>query len=79
MIILGNIETFQHARKGGPMWETLFAMMKENGQIFEGLPVKCERHPNRRETLCKPEDFDEHVPDGGCQEPWCVSYLLQSV
>lgn len=70
MIILGNIDTFQHARKGGTMWQKFFTLLKQNGQIVEGLKVKCERHPTRLATLCKPEDFEEHVPDGGCKEPW---------
>ncbi|KAH7098449.1 P-loop containing nucleoside triphosphate hydrolase protein [Auriculariales sp. MPI-PUGE-AT-0066] len=68
-IIIGNADTFRNSRKGGDLWSKLFDYMKDRGNIYDGLPVRCERHPDRTGLLCKPEDFDEHSPDGGCLEP----------
>jgi hypothetical protein len=56
--------------KGGGLWTQLFGMLKPNGHIYDGFPIKCERHPDRTAILRKPEDFDNECPDGGCTEPW---------
>lgn len=70
LIMIGNAETFLHARKGGEIWQKCLNMLKESGHVYEGFPVKCEKHPDRTETLSTPEAFDKHVPDGGCNAPW---------
>lgn len=72
LIMIGNFETFVHARKGKDTWQKLSAHLKENNHIYEGFPVKCEKHPDRTALLYKPEDFDTECPDGGCKEPWYV-------
>ena len=72
LIMIGNAETFSAARKGGELWTELFTMMREDGHIYDGVPVRCERHPNQTAVLKRPEDFDEHCPEGGCQESWYV-------
>ncbi|KAH7096945.1 P-loop containing nucleoside triphosphate hydrolase protein [Auriculariales sp. MPI-PUGE-AT-0066] len=68
-IIIGNTDTFRNSRKGGDLWTKLFDFMSNKGNIYNGLPVRCERHPVRTGLLCKPEDFDEKSPDGGCLQP----------
>jgi len=70
LILIGNSATFLHARKGSSVWRTFFDHLKENDHIYEGFPVKCEKHPDRTALLSSPEAFDEHSPDGGCKEPW---------
>ena len=70
LILIGNPDTFKNARKGHELWCRFFSLLADNMHIYNGLPVKCERHPDRVATLSRPEDFDELVPDGGCQEPW---------
>ncbi|KAM5494308.1 hypothetical protein MaudMau93_000324 [Microsporum audouinii] len=69
LIMIGNSETFMHARKGKDVWRKLFVHLKENGHIYEGFPVRCEKHPDRTALLCKTEDFEAECPDGGCTEP----------
>jgi len=68
MILIGNAQTFIHSRKGGPLWQKLFGLLKSGGHIFSGFPTYCERHPARKALLMKPEDFEELCPDGGCTE-----------
>jgi hypothetical protein len=70
MILIGNSETFMNARKGREIWRKFFDFLKENDHVYEGFPVKCEKHPDRTELLCSPEDLDMKTPDGGCKEPW---------
>ncbi|KDQ11900.1 hypothetical protein BOTBODRAFT_189574 [Botryobasidium botryosum FD-172 SS1] len=69
LVMIGNAETFLNARKGKELWVQLFEMLRRDGYIHDGLPVKCERHPTRIALLRRPEDFDEECPDGGCKEP----------
>lgn len=70
LIIIGNAETFMNSRKGKDLWDRFMAFLKAGRRIYDGFPVKCERHPLRQVLLRRPEDFDEHCPDGGCSEPW---------
>lgn len=68
LIMLGNPNTFMNARKGKQVWTQFFDMLK--GHIYEGFPVVCARHKDRKALLSKPGDFDEQSPEGGCTEPW---------
>jgi hypothetical protein len=70
LIMIGNSQTFSMARKGGELWTRLFGLLKKDGHVYGGLPVKCERHPDRIATLSHAADFDKECPDGGCKEPW---------
>ncbi|KAF8877917.1 P-loop containing nucleoside triphosphate hydrolase protein [Infundibulicybe gibba] len=69
LIMIGNTETFSKSRKGGEIWNKLFGLLKKGNHIYDGLPVACERHPDRKALLCSPADFDNECPDGGCKEP----------
>jgi hypothetical protein len=73
MIIIGNSDNFMNARKGREIWRKFFDFMKINGHVYEGLPVKCEKHPDRTAALSNPEAFDIECPDGGCREPWYLN------
>ncbi|CZT07317.1 related to stage V sporulation protein K [Rhynchosporium graminicola] len=68
LIMIGNSETFINARKGKEVWRKLFDLLKENGHVYEGFPVKCEKHPDRVALLCTPDAFESESPDGGCKE-----------
>ncbi|TGZ77525.1 NFX1-type zinc finger-containing protein 1 [Ascodesmis nigricans] len=74
LIMIGNAETFAQSRKGGELWTKLFGLLKEGGHIYEGLPIVCHRHPDKKSILSYPAQFDEQVPDGGCIQP-CGSML----
>lgn len=70
LIMIGNAETFLNARKGKDIWVRFFDLLRRGGNVYDGFPVKCERHPERISTLQRAEDFEEECPDGGCKEPW---------
>jgi len=68
LIMIGNSDTFVNSRKGGELWSSFIGLLK--GHIYDGFPVVCERHKDRKAIFSKPEQFDEESPDGGCNEPW---------
>ncbi|KXJ91021.1 putative AAA family ATPase [Microdochium bolleyi] len=68
LILLGNMETFQKS-KAREVWGKFFELLKNNGHLYDGLPVVCDRHPARTSSLAMPADFDKSCPDGGCAEP----------
>ncbi|KAF4586118.1 hypothetical protein EYR38_009713 [Pleurotus pulmonarius] len=76
LIILGNATTYTHSKKGGELWSKLIDLLRSGGHLYEGLPVKCERHPSQIATLVNTDDFDTLCPDGGCTAPWCVYKVL---
>ena len=45
--MIGNVDTFEHARKGQETWRPLLNNLRKGGHIYEGFPVKCERHPTK--------------------------------
>lgn len=69
LIMIGNPGTFLEARKGKETWKHLFDLLKRDGHIYDGFPVKCERHPDRKSVLRDIIDFESECPDGGCKEP----------
>ncbi|KAJ6576430.1 hypothetical protein DFH09DRAFT_1149320 [Mycena vulgaris] len=71
LVMIGNAATFHESRKGKVLWTKLITMLQSQGHMYEGLPVKCEKHPDRTAVLSRPSDFETKCPDGGCQEPWC--------
>lgn len=66
-ILIGNMNTFESK---SPLWNRLFDLLRQASHIYEGFPVKCERHPARKAILRDANDFDDQCPDGGCAEPW---------
>jgi hypothetical protein len=64
------MNTFTSSRKGKETWKPFFQMLKDRGNLYDGLPVRCERHPERTAILEKPEHFEKNCPDGGCAEEW---------
>lgn len=70
LILIGNSHTFLHSRKGSALWKRFFTLLEKGQYVYQGFPVKCERHPNRAALLKNASDFDEYCPDGGCTQPW---------
>lgn len=70
LIMIGNGNTFRNPRTGAAIWRSFFQLMDKDKVISDGLPVKCENHPNTLANLVTPEDFETHAPDGGCNMPW---------
>lgn len=83
LIMIGNSKTFKGSRKGKELWTKLFGMLSEGKHIYDGLPIFCERHPDRKEVVSNAEEFNEKSPDGGCTEPCgttlsCKTHKCQS-
>lgn len=72
LIMIGNANTFMSSRKGKEVWIPLMEHLKTAQHIYDGFPVKCERHPDKKALLQTVKDFDLICPDGGCTEPWYV-------
>ncbi|KAI9457702.1 P-loop containing nucleoside triphosphate hydrolase protein, partial [Boletus coccyginus] len=70
LILIGNSQTFLHSRKGGALWKRFFTLLEEGQYVFQGFPVRCQRHTGHVVLLKGASDFDDHCPDGGCTEPW---------
>lgn len=70
LILIGNSHTFLKSKKGGGLWEQFFSMLEKGKYVFDGFPIKCEKHPSKTATLTQPEEFDYQCPDGGCTDPW---------
>lgn len=70
IILIGNANTFMNSRKGMHVWVPLFDHLKEHHNVYDGLPVKCERHPQKETLLRHKIDFETECPDGGCADPW---------
>ena len=70
IIMVGNVNTFTASKKGKELWAPFIKRFTARRHLYDGLPVKCEQHPNRTAILQKVEDFDMECPDGGCPLPW---------
>ncbi|KAH7141426.1 P-loop containing nucleoside triphosphate hydrolase protein [Dactylonectria estremocensis] len=68
MVLFGNEHTFMKSKKGGEMWTQYLKALDDKGCLRDGVPVRCERHPEITVELKSPEDFDKYCPDGGCTE-----------
>lgn len=69
IILIGNADTFLNARKGKEIWSEFLGMLRKGRHVYDGFPVRCERHSKKEATLAHPEDFDSFCPDGGCDAP----------
>ncbi|KAG9254027.1 P-loop containing nucleoside triphosphate hydrolase protein [Emericellopsis atlantica] len=74
MIIFGNMGTFKASKRGKAVWEPFFDMLKTRGCLYDGLPVQCDRHPDRKALVQSAADFTTMCPNGGCTEV-CDSLL----
>ncbi|KAG1720035.1 P-loop containing nucleoside triphosphate hydrolase protein, partial [Suillus occidentalis] len=67
-IMIGNSQTFINARRGKELWGKFFELVKKGAYMYEGFPIKCERHPSRTVLIKSASEFDTLCPDGGCTE-----------
>ncbi|KAG1844511.1 P-loop containing nucleoside triphosphate hydrolase protein [Suillus subalutaceus] len=68
LILIGNSQTFINARKGRELWGKFFELVKQGNYMYEGFPIKCERHPHRKVLIKSASEFDTLCPNGGCTE-----------
>ncbi|KIK92929.1 hypothetical protein PAXRUDRAFT_546697 [Paxillus rubicundulus Ve08.2h10] len=69
LILIGNSNTFQRSKTGGDLWRKLFGLLRDGGHLYDGFPIKCERHPMTTASMKTPNDFNDVSPDGGCNGP----------
>ncbi|EPS44029.1 hypothetical protein H072_1969 [Dactylellina haptotyla CBS 200.50] len=69
LIMIGNADTFMNSRKGKDVWIPLMEQLKTNGHVYDGFPIQCEQHPEKKVLLRTKEEFEIACPDGGCSEP----------
>lgn len=79
LIMIGNSHTFKRSKKGKDTWTRLFDMFFQGKHIYNGFPVYCERHPDRKALCCTADEFDEKCPSGGCTEPWYVPTIIKYI
>jgi hypothetical protein len=70
LILIGDANTFMGSPRGRDLWSRFIGMPKACNHVYDGVPVRCERHNDRTAILRRPEEFDKECPDGGCPEPW---------
>lgn len=70
LILIGNADTFMTSRRGKDTWMPLLEQLKDQKHMYDGLPVRCEQHPQKLRIIQNVRDFDTECPDGGCAEPW---------
>lgn len=78
LVMIGNMETFMISKRGKDTWVPFFEILKRQNNLYDGLPVKCEQHPDKTALLKTPADFETFCPDGGCFQPWYVTLTLFS-
>ncbi|KAE8349886.1 P-loop containing nucleoside triphosphate hydrolase protein [Aspergillus coremiiformis] len=69
LIMIGNAATFTRSKTGKAIWAPFIDQLSASHHLYDGLPVRCEQHPQRRAILRTAQDFDTECPDGGCQVP----------
>ncbi|KAK6527341.1 hypothetical protein TWF281_010523 [Arthrobotrys megalospora] len=69
LIMIGNADTFMNSRKGKDVWIPLMEQLKRDGHVYDGFPIQCEQHPEKKALLKTKEEFEVVCPDGGCSEP----------
>ncbi|KAM7215771.1 helicase required for RNAi-mediated heterochromatin assembly 1 [Rhypophila decipiens] len=69
LILIGNMQTFLSSKRGAATWQPFFELLKAHGHLYDGLPVRCEKHPEKTALLKEPIDFTQACPDGGCTDP----------
>ncbi|KAG2036386.1 hypothetical protein BDR03DRAFT_992983 [Suillus americanus] len=68
LILIGNSQTFINARRGKELWGKFFELVKKGNYMYDGFPIKCERHPHRTVLIKSASEFDILCPNGGCTE-----------
>jgi superfamily I DNA and/or RNA helicase len=68
MFLIGNAELM--AKRSKDMWAPVIDILRKRNppQIGSGIPIICNKHPNYKNSINKPELFSQISPDGGCRE-----------
>ncbi|TFK44429.1 hypothetical protein BDQ12DRAFT_672980 [Crucibulum laeve] len=63
LFILGNSTQLLSKSR---MWRGVIEQLQESGNIGDGFPVACHRHPESAMRISKPGELSQLAPDGGC-------------
>ena len=63
------IGNFNMLKVYSPIWEQIICDMESSGFIGEGIPLRCQIHPEMTFMATLAKDFEENAPDGGCIKP----------
>jgi hypothetical protein len=66
MYLIGNSELM--AMKSQDMWAPVINILHERKQVGYGMPIVCNKHPDYKNIITEPEQFEQVSPDGGCYE-----------
>ncbi|GBC02767.1 hypothetical protein RclHR1_04800007 [Rhizophagus clarus] len=66
MYLIGNAELM--AMDSEDIWAPVIEMLKTRNQVGSGMPIVCNQHPQNKNIITKPEQFEQFSPDGGCYE-----------
>ncbi|KAL9085436.1 MAG: hypothetical protein Q9165_007586 [Trypethelium subeluteriae] len=72
LVMIGNSKTFMNSRKGKEIWVPFLNQLKEQGHIYDGIPVRCEKHPDKDMLLQLPEDFESQCFQKSTACPSCA-------
>src|SRR5271154_2728604 len=53
LIMIGHADTFMKSKRGEEAWVSFLNHLREKGHLYDGLPVKCEQHPQKMALLQK--------------------------
>ncbi|PKC70238.1 hypothetical protein RhiirA1_502071 [Rhizophagus irregularis] len=66
MYLIGNSKLM--ASKSEDMWAPVVNILRKRNQIGPGMPIECKHHPDCKNIVKVPEQFDEVCsPTGGCR------------
>jgi hypothetical protein len=65
MIFIGNAQCFLKASPRSQLWTRLLGFLQQRGEIFEGLPIKCQQHA----VVCQPAKVN--TPE--LLRQWCAN------
>ena len=63
------IGNFSMLKSFSPIWELIICDMESSGFIGDGIPLRCQIHPEMTFMATLANDFEENAPDGGCSKP----------
>ncbi|CAB5387849.1 unnamed protein product [Rhizophagus irregularis] len=66
MYLIGNSDLM--AMKSKDMWAPVISILHERNQVGFGMPIVCNNHPDYKNIIVEPDQFEKVSPDGGCNE-----------
>ncbi|GBC46709.1 uncharacterized protein OCT59_017758 [Rhizophagus irregularis] len=65
MYLIGNSDLMAMKSK---MWAPVISILHERNQVGFGMPIVCNNHPDYKNIIVEPDQFEKVSPDGGCNK-----------